>query len=63
MTIRAELSSDSIASVVASTIAVHVGSPILALCRRLIEAGYPSSADLEAYRGEMLALRVRHQRV
>jgi hypothetical protein len=59
MTIRAELSSDTIASVVASTIAVSIGSPVLALCRKLVEAGYPSSADLEAYRGDVLALRVR----
>jgi hypothetical protein len=38
---------------------VHVSSPILALCRKLIEAGHPSSADLEVYRDGTLALRVR----
>jgi hypothetical protein len=59
MTIKAALSSDSIASIVGSTIACIGSSPLLALCRRLIEAGYPSSADLEAYRNETLALRVR----
>jgi len=55
----AELSSDSFASVVNSTIAVHVSSPVLALCRKLIAAGHPSSADLEVYRAGTLALRVR----
>ena len=59
MTITARLSSDCIASVVASTIACVGPPPVLALCRRLIEAGLPSSADLECYRGETLALRVR----
>ena len=59
MTITAQLSSDTIASVAGSTIAACIGSPVLALCRKLTQAGYPSSADLEAYRGETLALRVR----
>jgi hypothetical protein len=55
----AELSSDTFASVVNSTIAVHVSSPVLALCRKLIEAGHPSSASLDIYRGETLSLHVR----
>ena len=55
----AELSSDSFASVVNSTIAVHVSSPILALCRKLIAAGHPSSASLDVYRGSTLSLHVR----
>jgi hypothetical protein len=59
MTIRAELSSDTIAGVVGSTIVINSGSPVLALCRKLIQAGCPSSADLECYRGETLALHVR----
>lgn len=59
MTITAQLSSDTIASVIGSTIVINVGSPVLAICRKLLDAGYPSSADLEAYRGETLALRVR----
>jgi hypothetical protein len=59
MTIKAELSSDTIATVIASTIAVSIGSPVIALCRRLIDAGYPSSLDLEAYRGDKLCLKVR----
>jgi hypothetical protein len=57
--IVAQLSSDSIASVAGSTIAVHIGSPVLALCRKLTEAGYPSSAEVECYRGETLSLHVR----
>jgi hypothetical protein len=34
-------------------------APVLALCRRLIEAGHDPSARLEAYRGTTLSLRVR----
>jgi hypothetical protein len=34
-------------------------SPVLALCRALIEAGYGPATPLEAYRGETLCLRVR----
>jgi hypothetical protein len=58
-TIVCQLSSDSIASVAGSTIAVHIGSPVLALCRKLTEAGYPSSAEVECYRGGTLSLHVR----
>ena len=32
---------------------------LLALCRELIEAGYDPAMPLEAWRGEMLCLRVR----
>jgi hypothetical protein len=59
MPIRAALSSDSIASVSGSTVAVATGSPVLALCRKLVEIGYPSSAELEAYRDDVLSLKVR----
>ena len=34
-------------------------APVLALCRALVEAGQDPSLRLEAYRGDMLALRVR----
>ena len=34
-------------------------SPVLALCRRLIDAGYDPALPLVAYRGSTLALRVR----
>src|SRR5262245_46691254 len=57
MTIRAQLSSDSIA--VSCGIEVHVGSPVLRLCRELLSAGSPSSAAMDVYRGQTLALQVR----
>jgi hypothetical protein len=60
MTLRIDLSSDTIAAVSnASSLAVHIGSPVIALSRKLVEAGYPSSLDLEAYRGDKLCLKVR----
>ena len=34
-------------------------SPILAMCRQLIEAGFDPQLPLEAYRGEVLCIRVR----
>jgi hypothetical protein len=57
MTLRAELSSDSYAK--AEGVAVHTGSPIIALCRSLLAAGHTSSLPMEVYRGEVLALHVR----
>jgi hypothetical protein len=56
--INAELSSDSYAS--ALNFSVRSPSPVLALCRKLIESGtYGSSIPLDAYRGATLCLRVR----
>jgi hypothetical protein len=40
-------------------ITISSPSPVLALCRKLVADGYDPSLPLEAYRGEMLALRVR----
>ena len=34
-------------------------SPVLALCRKLVEAGYDPCRPLHAYRGEIVAIRVR----
>jgi hypothetical protein len=34
-------------------------APVLALCRLLLKAGHDSATPLEAYRGEILCLRVR----
>jgi hypothetical protein len=34
-------------------------SPILRLCRKLVDAGHDPSTPLEAYRGDLLALRVK----
>ena len=56
-TIRAELSSDSYATALGIT--VKSPSPVLALCRKLIEAGHDPNAPLEACRGDTLCLRVR----
>ena len=56
--IIAQLSSDSYATALGMT--VRSPSPVLALCRQLVESStYASSAPLEAYRGEVLCLRVR----
>lgn len=38
---------------------VKAAAPVLALCRKLIEAGYDPATPLHAYRGDVLALRVR----
>jgi hypothetical protein len=59
MTLRIDLSSDTIASVSsASSLAVQCGSPVLALCRKLVEIGLDPNTPLNAYRGETLCLRV-----
>src|SRR5215472_11770084 len=34
-------------------------APVLALCRRLVEAGHDSATPLEAWRGDVLCLRIR----
>ncbi len=40
-------------------IAVNASSPVLALCRALVQAGHNPATPLAAYRGHMLCLRVR----
>jgi hypothetical protein len=55
--IRAELGGDRWCSALGITATSN--APVLALCRRLIEAGHDPSARLEAYRGTTLSLRVR----
>jgi hypothetical protein len=56
--IIAELSSDTFASALNFT--VRSPSPVLALCRKLVDSGtYGSSIPLDAYRGATLCLRVR----
>src|SRR6516162_5318194 len=37
---------------------VKHNAPILAMCRKLIEAGYDQDRPLEAYRGDTLCLRI-----
>jgi hypothetical protein len=56
--IRAELSSDSYCSALGVTI--RSPSPVLALCRKLVEVStYAPGSALDAYRDGVLCLRVR----
>jgi len=55
--IRAELSGGRRCSAIGITATGN--APVLALCRRLIEAGHNPTLPLEAYRGTTLCLRVR----
>lgn len=55
--IRAELIGTHTCSAVGVT--VRVGTPVLALCRRLIAVGYAAATPLLVYRGAVLALTVR----
>jgi hypothetical protein len=57
--IRAELFRSSICAVSGSTITAIATAPVLLACRQLVEAGYPSTAAMEVYRGDVVALRVR----
>ena len=58
-TLRIDLSSDSIASVSsASSLAVHIGAPVIALSRRLLDIGLDPATPLNAYRNKTLCLRV-----
>jgi hypothetical protein len=38
---------------------VKASAPVLAMCRKLIEAGYDPATPLHAYRGDTLCLKVR----
>jgi len=38
---------------------VRSTAPVLALCRRLVEAGHDPATPLEAWRGDVLCLRIR----
>jgi len=40
-------------------IAVTTNTPVLELCRKLITAGHNPATRLEAYRGDVLSLRIR----
>jgi hypothetical protein len=55
--VRAELVGDNIART--SDIMVSTGAPVLELCSRLARAGIDPATPLEAYRGDVLCLRVR----
>ena len=55
--IHAALDGDKIA--IALGITATSSSPVLALCRTLVDTGHDPATPLEAYRGDTLALRVR----
>ena len=56
-TICAELTGSDTCAALGPT--VKSGAPVLALSRKLIEAGRDPGTPLEAYRGDTLCLRVR----
>jgi hypothetical protein len=43
----------------ADGITVRAAAPVLAMCRKLLAAGYDPDRPLHAYRGDVLALKVR----
>lgn len=43
----------------AESITARGSAPVLALCHKLVAAGYDPATPLEAYRGNLLCLRVR----
>jgi len=55
--IRAELTKDNICS--ALGIPVQSPSPVLALCRKLVEVGHHPNTPIAVYRGDVLCLRIR----
>jgi hypothetical protein len=55
--IIAQLSGADAAS--AAGLTVRSSSPVLALCRKLLERGHHPTTPLQAYRGEVLCLRIR----
>jgi hypothetical protein len=58
--LRVDLSSDTIASVSsASSLAVHIGSPVIALAGKLFDLGIDPATPLACYRGDTLCLKVR----
>ena len=44
---------------IALGLTINSSSPVLALCRALVESGHDPATPLEAYRGDVLCLRVR----
>jgi hypothetical protein len=55
--IHADLCNDDVCKALGITI--QSPSPLLDLCRTLVEAGFDPTTPLEAYRGKTLCLRVR----
>jgi hypothetical protein len=56
-TIRAELAWSDTAT--ALGIVAHNSSPLIALCRKLVEAGHDPATPLEAWRASTFCVRVR----
>jgi hypothetical protein len=56
LTIRAEIEEFDIC--IAEGISVRGSAPVLAMCRKLVEAGYDPATPLHAYRGDTLCLTV-----
>ena len=56
-TIRAEISGSETCAALGTT--EQSPSPVIALCRKLLDAGHDPATPLEAWRGEPLCLRVR----
>jgi hypothetical protein len=54
---RAELAGSDSCSALGITISSS--SPVLALCRKLVQAGFDPTMPMECYRGDTLALRIR----
>ena len=57
LTIRAELFGSDCC--IGFGLTARGAAPVLALCRKLVEAGHDPALALEAYRGETLCLRIR----
>jgi hypothetical protein len=55
--VRARITGNNTCSALGIT--VRAAAPVLALCRKLIEARQDPATPLEAYRGDMLCLQVR----
>lgn len=55
--IHAEIIGDNTARV--GEVVAKSSAPVLALCRKLIEAGFDPAEPLDAYRGDVLCLSVR----
>jgi hypothetical protein len=57
VTVRAVITGSDIATALGLT--AQSPSPVLSLCRRLVDAGHDPSVPLHAYRGDTIALIIR----
>jgi hypothetical protein len=56
LTVRAELTGDYTCTALGLT--AHCPSPVLALCRKLIEEGHHPNTPMAVYRGDVLCLAI-----